>query len=66
VLLNHLIRPLQERRRDREAEGLGGPEVDHQLKLGGLCAGEEEVFIPLLPAYTIEDLVNAALPWKDT
>src|SRR6266478_699523 len=30
-LLDHLIRPLQERRRDREAEGLGGLEVDHEL-----------------------------------
>ena len=28
-LLNHLIRPLQKRRRDRQAEGLGGLEVDH-------------------------------------
>jgi len=27
-LLDHLIRPLQERRRDRQAEGLGGLEVD--------------------------------------
>ena len=29
VLLDHLIRPLQERRRDRQAEGLGGLEVDN-------------------------------------
>src|SRR6266851_30705 len=29
--IDHLIRPLQERRRDREAEGLGGLEVDDQL-----------------------------------
>ena len=28
ALLDHLIRPLQERRRDRQAEGLGGLEVD--------------------------------------
>src|SRR4029077_15000097 len=28
VLLDHLIRPLQERRRDRQAEGLGGLEVE--------------------------------------
>ncbi len=27
-LFDHLIRPLQERRRDRQAEGLGGLEVD--------------------------------------
>jgi len=35
-LLNHLIRPLQERRRDRQAEGLGGLEVDNELELLGL------------------------------
>src|SRR5713101_1783540 len=34
--INHLIRPLQERRRDREAQVLGGLEVDEQLELGGL------------------------------
>src|SRR6266851_796904 len=38
--LDHLIRPLQERRRDRQAEGLGGLEVDHQLELGGLLHRE--------------------------
>src|SRR4030095_13404640 len=32
-LLDHLIRPLQERRRHREPEGLGGLEVDDQLAL---------------------------------
>ena len=37
--LDHLIRPLQERRRDRQAEGLGGLEVDDQLELGGLLDG---------------------------
>jgi hypothetical protein len=35
-LFNHLIRPLQEGRRDRQAEGLGGLEVDDQLELRGL------------------------------
>jgi hypothetical protein len=35
-LLDHLIRPLQERRRDRQAEGLGGLEIDDQLELRGL------------------------------
>ncbi len=30
-LLDHLIRPLQERRRDRQAEGLGGLQVDDEL-----------------------------------
>src|SRR5712692_9313803 len=39
-LLDHLIGPLQERRRDREAEGLGGLEVDHELELGGLLHGK--------------------------
>ena len=33
-LLDHLIRPLQERRRHREAEGLGGLEVDDQVEYG--------------------------------
>jgi hypothetical protein len=40
ALLDHLIRPLQERRRDRQAEGLRGLEVDDQLKLGRLLDGE--------------------------
>jgi len=31
-LLDHLIRLLQERRRDRQAENLGGLEVDDELK----------------------------------
>jgi hypothetical protein len=31
-LFDHLIRPLQERRRDRQAEGLGGLEIDDQLR----------------------------------
>ena len=33
ALLNHLIRPLQQRLRDRESEGLRGLQVDHQLEL---------------------------------
>jgi len=33
VLFNDLIRPQQQRRRDGEAEGLGGLEVDHQFEL---------------------------------
>ena len=28
ALLNHLIRPRQQRRRDRQAEGFGGLEID--------------------------------------
>ncbi len=35
--LDHLIRPLQERRRDRQAEGLGSLEVDHQLEFRRLA-----------------------------
>src|SRR6266446_2547851 len=38
--INHLIRPLQERRRDREAKGLRGLEVDDQLEFLGLLDGE--------------------------
>ena len=39
-LFDHLIRPLQERRRDRQAEGLRGLEVDDQLELRGLFDGQ--------------------------
>src|SRR5215467_5303671 len=39
-LLDHLVRPCQERRRDREAKRLRRLEVDHQLELGGLLDGE--------------------------
>jgi hypothetical protein len=38
-LLDHLIRPLQERRGDRQAERVRGLEVDHQLEVGGLLYG---------------------------
>jgi hypothetical protein len=38
-LLDHLIRPLQERLGDRQAEGFRGLEVDHQLELGWLLDG---------------------------
>jgi hypothetical protein len=40
ALLDHLIRPLQERRRDRQTKSLGGFEVDDQLELGRLFDGE--------------------------
>src|SRR5262245_15550975 len=39
-LLYDLIRPLQERRRDRQPERLPGLDVDDQLELGGLFDGE--------------------------
>jgi hypothetical protein len=35
-LLDHLIGPRQQRRRDREAKGLGGLEVDDELESRGL------------------------------
>src|SRR5713101_2973582 len=54
ALLDDLIRPPQQRRRDREAEGLGGLEVDHQLELRGLLYGE----IGRLRA--LEDLVHVS------
>src|SRR5438552_17898977 len=38
--LNDLVRPLQQRRRDRQPERLGGLEVDHQLELRRLLNGE--------------------------
>src|SRR6266851_6332169 len=52
-LLDHLIRPLQERRRDRQAEGLGGLEIDDEFilgrlldrKVGGLRALEDPVHV---------------------
>src|SRR5882672_1463556 len=36
LLFNHVIRPQHQRRRDREAKGLGGLQVDDQLVLGRL------------------------------
>ena len=44
--LDHLVRPQQQRRRDRQAERLGGLEVDDQLELGGLLDGEVGGFAP--------------------
>src|SRR5229473_6105404 len=38
--LDDLICPPQHRRRDRQAEGLGGLEVDHQLELCRLLDGQ--------------------------
>src|SRR5262245_14880406 len=42
ALFEHLIRPQQQRRRDGEAESLGGLEVDRQLELHRLRDGQVE------------------------
>src|SRR5262249_17629540 len=39
-LFDHLVRPPQHRRRDRQAEGLGRLEVDHELELQRLRHGQ--------------------------
>src|SRR6266849_9947573 len=52
ALLNHLIGAQQQRLRDREAEGLGDLEVDHQLELGRLFDRQVTWFCAL------EDLVD--------
>jgi hypothetical protein len=39
-LFDHLIRTVQERRRDRQAEGFGGLEVDHEVEFGRLLDGQ--------------------------
>src|SRR5262249_48196641 len=38
--LDHLVRPRQHRRRDREPEGLGGLEIDDKLEFRGLLDGQ--------------------------
>ena len=38
--LDDFVGPCQQRRRDRQAEGLGGPEVYDQLELRGLLDGQ--------------------------
>src|SRR5262245_12791660 len=39
-LLDDLIRPRQERRRDRQTERFGGLQIDQQVELGGLLDGQ--------------------------
>jgi hypothetical protein len=46
-LLDDLIRPQQQRRRDREAEGLGGLEVDDEFEFGRLLDWRSTGFVPL-------------------
>ena len=38
--MDDLIRPDQQRLRNRQAQQLGGLQIDHQLELGGLLDGE--------------------------
>jgi hypothetical protein len=52
-LLDHVVRPSQDRRWDRQAEGLGGFEVDDELESCGLLDGQvgrlcalEDVLMP--------------------
>jgi hypothetical protein len=45
--LDDLIRPQQQRRRDREAERLGRLEVDDQLELRWLLDGQAAGLAPL-------------------
>jgi hypothetical protein len=54
LLFDHLIRPLQERLRNCEAERLGGLEVDHQLELADLLDRQ----VGWLG--TLQDLVDAS------
>jgi len=58
--INHLIRPLQERRRDREAQVLGGLEVDEQLELGGL-SGRSARLAPLAILSTYAGRIECGL-----
>src|SRR5881409_3903570 len=39
-LLDHLVRQEQERRRNRDSQGLGGLEVEDQFELRGLLHGQ--------------------------
>jgi hypothetical protein len=56
-LLDHVVRPSQDRRWDRQAEGLGGFEVDDELESCGLLAGRSAGFAPLrMCSCLVEDL----------
>src|ERR1700730_1082160 len=55
-LLDHLIRSLQERGRDRQPEGIGGLEVNDQLELRRLLNGKINGLRPL------QDLVDIQCP----
>jgi hypothetical protein len=57
-LLDHLIRPLQERRRDRQAEDLGRLEVDDKVELGKLLRWEAT-------GYQRQQVGRAGIGWRD-
>jgi hypothetical protein len=65
--LDHLIRPLQERRRDRQPESLGGPEVDDEFEVRRLLDGQirrlgHGVF-PIIAAALRSEAMSGALGW---
>ena len=64
LLLNDLVRPPQERRRDREPERLGGLEVNHQLELCRLLDGQVTGFCAL--EYLVDVLRGAARQFGKT
>src|SRR5262245_46023815 len=53
-LLDHLVRALQEQRRDRQPERHGGLQVDDQLKLCRLLDGDVAGLGPLQDAVHVE------------
>src|SRR5437660_7764184 len=58
-LLNDVVRPQQERRRDRQAEGFRRPHVYNQIKSGRLLDGD---LARLRPAQNFVDKVRGATP----
>jgi len=67
ALLDHLIRSLQERRRDREAESLGGLEIDDAFEPCRLLDGQirrlgHGVF-PIVAAALRSEAMSGALGW---
>ena len=66
-LLDHLIRPLQQRRRDRQAEGLGRPSIDGQLEDGRTRAWRASAAAsgaPTSPPYRAMSASDCALAEK--